>query len=91
LVGFFALKSGKWSMADVLVIAIFMAYVGFRGLVASQLQQIGSLASGVETLTTNGTALQPGFYLFLGFVLVSLVLSHMLGNSVSGEGRAPLT
>ena len=91
LVRFFALKSGKWSMADVLVIAIFMAYVGFSGLVASQLQQIGGLAAGVDVLTTNATALQPGFYLFLGFVLTSLISSHLLGNSVVEEGGAGLS
>jgi hypothetical protein len=89
LVRFFALKSGKWSMADVLVIAIFMAYVGFSGLVASQLQGIAGVGAAVDILTTNGTALQPGFYLFLGFVLASLVLSHLLANSVEEEGGAP--
>jgi hypothetical protein len=89
LVRFFALQSGKWSMADVLVVAIFMAYVGFSGLVTSQLQGIAGAGAEVEILTTNGTALQPGFYLFLGFVLASLVLSHLLANSVEGEGKAP--
>ncbi len=88
LVRFFALKSGKWSMADVLVIAIFMAYVGFSGLVASQLRSIGGSGGAGDILTTNGTALQPGFYLFLGFVLASLVLSHLLANTVE-EGGAP--
>ncbi|MEO8330887.1 MAG: paraquat-inducible protein A, partial [Gallionella sp.] len=29
LIKFFVLKSGKWSMADVMVVAIFMAYIGF--------------------------------------------------------------
>jgi hypothetical protein len=87
LVRFFALQSGKWSMADVLVIAIFMAYVGFSGLVASQLQGIAGPGTAVDILTTNGTALQPGFYLFLGFVLASLVLSHLLANSVAEEGE----
>lgn len=83
-VRFFALRSGKWSMADVLVIAIFMAYIGFDGLVASQLAGLrhgaaaGSAQVGSQLLTTNGTALEPGFYLFLGFVLASLLLSAKL-------------
>ncbi len=84
---FFALRSGKWSMADVLVIAIFMAYIGFDGLVASQLgtlAPVGAVSStvggpvGGTLLTTNGTALEPGFYLFLAFVLASLMLSAVL-------------
>jgi uncharacterized paraquat-inducible protein A len=30
-------KTGKWSMADVIVVAIFMAYIGFSGIVGEQL------------------------------------------------------
>ncbi len=77
-VRFFALRSGKWSMADVLVIAIFMAYLGFDGLVASQLGSLAHAGHGIDLLTTNGTALEPGFYLFLSFVLASLLLSARL-------------
>lgn len=78
LVRFFALKSGKWSMADVMVVAMFMAFVGFRGLVASQLGSLGAAGPSVEVLTTNGTGLEVGFYLFLAFCLASLVLSSAL-------------
>ncbi|MBK1703536.1 hypothetical protein CKO40_02935 [Halochromatium glycolicum] len=83
-VRFFALRSGKWSMADVLVVAIFMAYIGFDGLIASQLAELGGAAGErVTLLSTNGTQLQLGFFLFLAFVLASLVLSSLL------EARAP--
>jgi hypothetical protein len=78
LVYFFALRSGKWSMADVLVVAMLMAYVGFSGLVEGQLAAMAGAGRGVEVITTNGTALQLGFYLFLAFVLASLVLSALL-------------
>jgi hypothetical protein len=84
LVRFFALRSGKWSMADVLVVAIFMAYIGFDGLIARQLAGLGGAAGErVTLLSTNGTQLQLGFFLFLAFVLASLVLSSLL------EARAP--
>ena len=86
-VHFFALRSAKWSMADVLVIAIFMAYIGFSGLVGSQLGTLSRAAKAVELLTTNGTTLAPGFYLFLGFVLASLLLSSLLESRI-GEGHA---
>jgi hypothetical protein len=78
LVRFFALKSGKWSMADVMVVAMFMAFVGFRGLVASQLGSLGGAGPTVDVLTTNGTGLEVGFYLFLAFCLASLALSAAL-------------
>jgi hypothetical protein len=38
-------------------------------------------------LTTNGTSLEPGFYLFLGFVLAGLVLSTLLDGL---DRRAPV-
>lgn len=78
VVYFFALRSGKWSMADVLVVAMLMAYVGFSGLVESQVAAMAGSGRGVDVITTNGTALQLGFYLFLAFVLASLVLSALL-------------
>lgn len=77
-VRFFTFRSGKWSMADVLVIAIFMAYLGLDGLVASQLGSLARPDNGVDLLTTNGTSLEPGFYLFLCFVFASLLLSAAL-------------
>ncbi len=78
LVRFFALRSGKWSMADVLVVAILMAYVGFDGLISSQLAELGEAARQVDLISTNGTRLQLGFFLFLAFVLASLLLSALL-------------
>jgi hypothetical protein len=56
MIRFFVLKSGKWSMADVMVIAIFMAYIGFNGIINSQLAQLSMAAAPeVEILSTNGT------------------------------------
>ncbi|MGB5831423.1 MAG: paraquat-inducible protein A [Thiohalocapsa sp.] len=78
LVYFFALRSGKWSMADVLVVAMLMAYVGFSGLVANQLTNMAGASPSVDVITTNGTSLQVGFFMFLAFVLASLVLSSIL-------------
>lgn len=86
VVQFFALKSGKWSMADVMVIAILMAYVGFDGMINSQLNLIsrGATTAGIEVLTTNGTALQPGFFMFLAFCIYSLLVSTLMDSSLSG-------
>jgi len=74
---FFVFKSGKWSMADVMVVAIFMAYVGFDGIVGDQLDQLSESTESIEILTTNGTQLLGGFYLFLCFCLSSLGLSEL--------------
>jgi hypothetical protein len=81
LVRFFVFKSGKWSMADVMVVAIFMAYVGFNGIVGGELHHLSESADPVEIFTTNGTRLLGGFYLFLCFCLSSLILSEVLSRS----------
>lgn len=73
LIQFFALKSGKWSMADVMVVAIFMAYIGFSGIIASQLTGVAQASPAVDMLTTNGTELQIGFFMFLAFCLCSMM------------------
>ena len=78
LIRFFVIKSGKWSMADVLVVAIFMAYVGFDGIIGSQLDELTQSAKPVEVFTTNGTQLLEGFYLFLLFCISSLILSEIV-------------
>jgi hypothetical protein len=85
VVRFFALRSGKWSMADVMVVAIFMAYIGFDALVASQLGSVKGRSASVTVLTTNGTSLEPGFFLFLAFVLGGLLLSSALERGVDAD------
>jgi UDP-N-acetylmuramyl pentapeptide phosphotransferase/UDP-N-acetylglucosamine-1-phosphate transferase len=65
-------------MADVMVVAFFMAYIGFNGVVGSQLKSIGRNAQSFEIFTTNGTQLMGGFYLFLSFCISSLILSEIL-------------
>jgi hypothetical protein len=78
VIKFFVLKSGKWSMADVMVVAIFMTYIGFNGIITNQLVQLNSATQELEILTTNGTSLQPGYYLFLTYTLLALFLSGFL-------------
>jgi Paraquat-inducible protein A len=75
---FFAFKSGKWSMADVYVVAIFMAYIGFKGILDSQLEMLNMKTDSLASISTNETSLQPGFILFVAFVIFGLILSVIL-------------
>jgi len=65
-------------MADVMVVAIFMAFIGFRGLISSQLDDFADTTRPLEILTTNGTSLQVGFFLFLSFCLGGLWFASLL-------------
>ena len=75
---YFAFQSGKWSMADVIVIAILMVYIGLNGLLESQLANLNIKSDTLTVLTTNNTALQPGYIIFISFVLYGLTLSTIL-------------
>jgi len=78
IINFFAFRSGKWSMADVMAVAIFMAYVGFKGVITSQLKFLDYDTEALQSITTNLTSLQPAFTLFVAFVIFGLVMSEIL-------------
>ncbi len=80
IIHYFAFESGKWSMADVLVIAILMTFIGFNGIVNSTLSDLNINDGTITSITTNNTAIQPGYIIFIGFVLYSFTLSSILKN-----------
>lgn len=81
IVRFFALRSTKWSMADVMVVSIFMAYLGLDSMIENELKKLVEQSVPVNVITSNGTQLQVGFFLFVGFVFTSFVLSILVERS----------
>ena len=82
VVKFLVLDSSKWSMADVMALAIFMAFVAFNGLIAHTMG--GWKGTGAElTLPTDSSKMLPGYYLFLGFCMASLFLSKKLERGIN--------
>jgi hypothetical protein len=65
-------------MADVIVIAILMVYIGLNGLLESQLKSLNIKSDDLTVMTTHNTALQPGYVIFISFVLYGLILSTIL-------------
>ena len=72
-------------MSDVLIVAIFMAYIGFNGIITSQFGNLSSTGQEIVILTTNGTSLQPGFFMFLTYTLLALFLSGFLTRKPAPE------
>jgi hypothetical protein len=68
-------------MADVMVIAIFMAFIGFSGILRDQLKVIEVDSENFDLLTTNASTLQVGFFTFLCFAVLGLLVSHKLQYS----------
>ena len=89
LIQFFVFKAGKWSMADVMVVAIFMSYIGFKGILDDQLADMNIKTKSVASIATNETSLQPGFILFVCYVLFGLLLSVIL-KQITGKEYEPV-
>ncbi len=68
-----ASAAGKWSMADVFVIAIFIAFLGGNGL------------SDARGLVDIEASLGVGFQWFLGYCLLSIAASQLIAWGVSRE------
>ncbi|MEO8734859.1 MAG: paraquat-inducible protein A [Flavobacteriales bacterium] len=85
---FFIVQSAKWSMADVMVMAMFMAYLGFNGVVSGQLSDLRDYMQDAHIMTTNNTELEFGFYLFTGYVVLGLVLSVLLKRTIDAKEDA---
>jgi hypothetical protein len=83
---FFALESSKWSMADVMALAIFMAFVAFNGLIANTMGGLKTAATELA-IPTDSSKLLPGYYLFIGFCLASLFLSKRLERAIKAWDR----
>lgn len=80
LARFFALESSKWSMADVMALAIFMSFVAFNGVIGSAMSGVTSKSVEI-VIPTDSSRMLPGFYLFVGFCMASLWLAKKLERS----------
>jgi hypothetical protein len=71
---------GKWSMADVFVVALFMAYIGFYGIISSQLDSIAHNKGGFAVETINNSQLSPGALFFTTYCVMSIILGILVNK-----------
>ena len=69
---------GKWSMADVFVVAMFMAYIGFYGIITAQLGEIGRNQTGYAVETLNYSRLSPGALFFTTYCILSIITGILI-------------
>lgn len=84
----FAFESGKWSMADVFVVAILMTFIGFNGIVTSKLETMNYHDLPITSISTTNTTVQPGYIIFISFVIYSFVLSAIL-SKITHRNKIP--
>ncbi|MBB6272557.1 hypothetical protein HDF26_003014 [Pedobacter cryoconitis] len=95
VVKYLTFESGKWDMADVMVVGILMTYIGLNGILKSQLSNLNVHNSLLTTTTANDTSLQPGYFIFVVYVvfemLLSYILKRMTNDHVSDQESDPLS
>lgn len=94
LIRLLALELSKWSMADVMVLAIFMSFIAFNGVIESGLGGIRAEPAIQQlVIPTNSSQILPGYYLFIGFCVGSIYLSKKLERGIAtkeaSEGLSP--
>jgi hypothetical protein len=73
-------------MADVMVLAIFMSFVAFNGVIGSALDGLRGLPNVQQVLIpTNASKILPGYYLFIGFCVASILLSKKLERGIASS------
>jgi paraquat-inducible protein A len=72
---------GKWSMADVFVVALFLAFLATRDQAQANSFKVPVLFQQVEVSLTSQltSSLGPGFYFFLAYCLFSILWTQVLG------------
>jgi hypothetical protein len=78
VIKYLALQSSKWDMADVMVVGVLMTYIGLNGIIKSQLSNLNVHNSLLTATTANNTSLQPGYFIFAGYALFTILLSSLL-------------
>jgi len=81
-----AFELSKWSMADVMVLAIFMAFVAFNGVIGSAWDGLREMPNVQQvSFPTDASRILPGYYLFFGFCLSSIILSKKLERGIASS------
>jgi paraquat-inducible protein A len=78
---------GKWSMADVFVVAVFLAFLATRDQAQANTFMVPVLVQQVEVaMETHLTStLGPGFYFFLSYCLLSILWTQLLQRHVARD------
>lgn len=89
LVKLLAFELSKWSMADVMVLAIFMSFVAFNGVIGSALGGLRDVPNVQQVLIpTDASKILSGYYLFVGFCVSSILLSRKLERGITSSATS---
>ncbi|MBU2968151.1 paraquat-inducible protein A [Pseudoalteromonas sp. C2R02] len=81
----FVSKIGKWSMADVFIVAIFLAVLSTNHAETANNQELVIFGFQMELMISSQTlsAVGQGFYYFVGYCLLSLLATQISFSSLT--------
>lgn len=88
VVRYFTFHASKWDMANVMVVGILMTYIGLNGILKSQLVNLNMKTIMMTSATANYTSLQPGYFIFAGYVVYEMVLFAMLRKRAAADDQS---
>lgn len=88
VLNYLAFEAGKWDMADVMIIGMLMTYIGLNGILKSQLSNLNMHSGSLIMETVNDTSLQPGYFVFTGYVLFAILLAYILKRITLHQTKA---
>ncbi|NOW94187.1 paraquat-inducible protein A [Mucilaginibacter sp. SG564] len=86
IVRYLTFELGKWDMSDVMIVGMLMTYIGLNGILKSQLSNLNIHSESLNVITSNGTSLQPGYFIFAGYVFFAALLSYILKRVSPHDG-----
>lgn len=75
----------KWSMADVFVVAIFLATLGYQGIISEQLKSLTGISGLHTAVNTEMSQLQTGFYFFLAYCIISISSTYLINRIIKNN------
>jgi uncharacterized paraquat-inducible protein A len=89
----FIASIGKWSMADVFVIAIFLAVLSTNHAETSDIKQLVLFAFKIDLHISSETIsmVGEGFYYFTAYCLFSLLGTHLYQYGMDNDSSKPIT
>jgi hypothetical protein len=74
-------------MSDVFVVSMFMAYLGISGMIGSQMGRVENSIADKELIALDNSEIGIGFYCYLIFVLMGILISSKIKRMSNLEGN----
>ncbi len=80
VIQFFITKSGRWFIEATMIISVFITYTIFNRVISSRFEHFNALNRDLVIFLRNDTYLQPGYYLYLTYAVLTILLARYISR-----------